>query len=147
MDAAAAQSAGTAESAEWHAFGYTADRRSERELIAWYERQIDAIIEKLNVKNVPDPLSIARAARDPRLLPGERGCDPQGQGRGSAALRAPRVKHAESGSNGEAAILRGRDPCNDGGDDDSHHDVEDQRAETDIEGVSGSAQAQGRNRL
>jgi indolepyruvate ferredoxin oxidoreductase len=42
-------------------FGYTAERRSERELISWYEQQIDAILAKLTAKNLPDLVAIARA--------------------------------------------------------------------------------------
>jgi indolepyruvate ferredoxin oxidoreductase len=46
-------------------FGYTAERRGERELIAWYEQQIDMILAKLNAKthpeNLPDLVAIARA--------------------------------------------------------------------------------------
>jgi indolepyruvate ferredoxin oxidoreductase len=42
-------------------FGYTAERRSERELIGWYERQTDAILAKLNARNLPDLVAIARA--------------------------------------------------------------------------------------
>jgi indolepyruvate ferredoxin oxidoreductase len=42
-------------------FGYTVERRSERELISWYEQQIDAILAKLTAKNLPDLVAIARA--------------------------------------------------------------------------------------
>jgi indolepyruvate ferredoxin oxidoreductase len=42
-------------------FGYTAERRHERELIAWYEALIDAAIGKLNAQTLPDLLAIARA--------------------------------------------------------------------------------------
>jgi indolepyruvate ferredoxin oxidoreductase len=42
-------------------FGYTAERRSERELVTWYERQIDTLIDRLNARNLPDLVAIARA--------------------------------------------------------------------------------------
>jgi indolepyruvate ferredoxin oxidoreductase len=42
-------------------FGYTAERRGERELITWYEREIDAMLAKLNARNLPELVAIARA--------------------------------------------------------------------------------------
>ena len=42
-------------------FGYTAERRAERELISWYEAQIDALLGKLGATHLPDLLKIARA--------------------------------------------------------------------------------------
>jgi indolepyruvate ferredoxin oxidoreductase len=42
-------------------FGYSAERRGERELITWYEREIDVMLAKLNAKNLPDLVAIARA--------------------------------------------------------------------------------------
>jgi indolepyruvate ferredoxin oxidoreductase len=42
-------------------FGYTAERRSERELIHWYEQEIAAMLERLNAKNLADLVAIARA--------------------------------------------------------------------------------------
>jgi indolepyruvate ferredoxin oxidoreductase len=42
-------------------FGYTAERRGERELIGWYEREIDTILAKLAAKKLPDLVAIARA--------------------------------------------------------------------------------------
>ncbi|WP_349644851.1 DUF6537 domain-containing protein, partial [Bradyrhizobium sp. USDA 3456] len=42
-------------------FGYTSERRSERELIAWYERQVEMMIAKVNAQNFGDALAIARA--------------------------------------------------------------------------------------
>jgi indolepyruvate ferredoxin oxidoreductase len=42
-------------------FGYTAERRRERELIGWYEREIDLMLQKLDAKNLPDLVAIARA--------------------------------------------------------------------------------------
>jgi indolepyruvate ferredoxin oxidoreductase len=42
-------------------FGYTAERRGERELICWYERQIELILAKLNARTLPDLVAIARA--------------------------------------------------------------------------------------
>jgi len=42
-------------------FGYTAERREERELISWYEAQINAVLGKLGAERLPDLLRIARA--------------------------------------------------------------------------------------
>jgi indolepyruvate ferredoxin oxidoreductase len=42
-------------------FGYTAERRAERELIGWYETQIDGLLGKLDTARLPDLLAIARA--------------------------------------------------------------------------------------
>ena len=42
-------------------FGYTAERRAERELIGWYEGQIDIVLGKLDAKHLPDLLAIAQA--------------------------------------------------------------------------------------
>jgi indolepyruvate ferredoxin oxidoreductase len=42
-------------------FGYTAERRGERELIGWYEREIDMILAKLDARSLPDLVAIARA--------------------------------------------------------------------------------------
>jgi indolepyruvate ferredoxin oxidoreductase len=42
-------------------FGFTAERRRERELIGWYEREIDLMLQKLDAKNLPDLVAIARA--------------------------------------------------------------------------------------
>jgi indolepyruvate ferredoxin oxidoreductase len=47
-------------------FGYTAERRHERELIAWYEALIEAMLAKLNAQNLPDLLAIARAPMEIR---------------------------------------------------------------------------------
>jgi indolepyruvate ferredoxin oxidoreductase len=47
-------------------FGYTAERRAERELIAWYERQIDSILDNVTSERLPDLLAIARAPMDIR---------------------------------------------------------------------------------
>jgi indolepyruvate ferredoxin oxidoreductase len=47
-------------------FGYTAERKAERELIAWYERQIDAILDNVTSERLPDLLAIARAPMDIR---------------------------------------------------------------------------------
>ena len=47
-------------------FGYTAERRRERELIGWYEQQIDTILAKLAAKDLPDLVAIARAPLDIR---------------------------------------------------------------------------------
>ncbi|WP_407177087.1 indolepyruvate ferredoxin oxidoreductase family protein [Bradyrhizobium sp. STM 3562] len=42
-------------------FGYTAERRAERELIAWYERQIEAMLGQLSLAKLPDLVAVARA--------------------------------------------------------------------------------------
>jgi len=47
-------------------FGYTAERRGERELIAWYEREIDLMLRKLDARNLPNLVAIARAPLDIR---------------------------------------------------------------------------------
>jgi indolepyruvate ferredoxin oxidoreductase len=47
-------------------FGYTAERRAERELIGWYEGQIGSLLGKLDAKRLPDLLTIARAPLDIR---------------------------------------------------------------------------------
>jgi indolepyruvate ferredoxin oxidoreductase len=47
-------------------FGYTAERKAERELIAWYERQIDTILDNVTSERLPDLLAIARAPMDIR---------------------------------------------------------------------------------
>jgi len=47
-------------------FGYTSGRQAERELIAWYERQIDTVLDKLTSERLPDLLAIASAPMDIR---------------------------------------------------------------------------------
>jgi indolepyruvate ferredoxin oxidoreductase len=47
-------------------FGYTAERRAERELIAWYERQIGTILDKIAPERRSDLLAIAKAPMDIR---------------------------------------------------------------------------------
>ncbi len=47
-------------------FGYTAERRAERDLIAWYEEQIDALLGRIDAQRMPDILAIARAPMDIR---------------------------------------------------------------------------------
>jgi indolepyruvate ferredoxin oxidoreductase len=47
-------------------FGYTAERRTERELIAWYESLIATMIDKLNQRNFSDLLAAAQAPMDIR---------------------------------------------------------------------------------
>jgi len=47
-------------------FGYTAERRTERALIGWYEEQIDRILGRLDPQRLPDLLAIARAPMDIR---------------------------------------------------------------------------------
>jgi indolepyruvate ferredoxin oxidoreductase len=42
-------------------FAYTAERRNERALIAWYEGQIDTMLDKLAPQTLPDLVAIARA--------------------------------------------------------------------------------------
>ncbi len=69
-------------------FGYTAERRAERELIGWYEGVIDQMLDGL------DRDASARSPRNrqgpdgyPRLRPGERGRDCKGEARGRASAR------------------------------------------------------------
>jgi indolepyruvate ferredoxin oxidoreductase len=47
-------------------FGYTADRRTERELIAWYESLIATMLEKIDDRSFPDLLAVARAPMEIR---------------------------------------------------------------------------------
>jgi indolepyruvate ferredoxin oxidoreductase len=47
-------------------FGYAAERRAERELIAWYERQIGTILDKIAPERRSDLLAIAKAPMDIR---------------------------------------------------------------------------------
>jgi indolepyruvate ferredoxin oxidoreductase len=47
-------------------FGYTAERRAERELIAWYEALIDTIISKLDAARLPDLVALAKAPMEIR---------------------------------------------------------------------------------
>jgi indolepyruvate ferredoxin oxidoreductase len=47
-------------------FGYAAERRAERELITWYERQIDTILDKIAPERRSDLLAIAKAPMDIR---------------------------------------------------------------------------------
>ncbi|WP_246179879.1 indolepyruvate ferredoxin oxidoreductase family protein [Microvirga thermotolerans] len=47
-------------------FGRTAERRTERALIGWYEEQIDRIVAHLEAGRLPDLLAIARAPMDIR---------------------------------------------------------------------------------
>ena len=47
-------------------FGHTAERRTERALIGWYEEQIDRIVANLDPGRLPDLLAIARAPMDIR---------------------------------------------------------------------------------
>ncbi|MFC4174938.1 indolepyruvate ferredoxin oxidoreductase family protein [Microvirga sp. GCM10011540] len=47
-------------------FGYTAERRTERALIAWYEKQIDMILDRLSADRLPDLVAIARAPMEIR---------------------------------------------------------------------------------
>jgi indolepyruvate ferredoxin oxidoreductase len=47
-------------------FGYTSERRAERELIAWYEQQIDIVLGKLKPERLPDLVAIARAPMEIR---------------------------------------------------------------------------------
>lgn len=47
-------------------FGYTVERRAERDLIAWYEGQIDAMLGGLDARRMPDIIAIARAPMEIR---------------------------------------------------------------------------------
>jgi len=47
-------------------FGYTAERRTERELIAWYEGLIDRMLGQLDAARLPDLVTIARAPMEIR---------------------------------------------------------------------------------
>jgi indolepyruvate ferredoxin oxidoreductase len=47
-------------------FGYTAERRTERELIAWYESLIATMLDKLDDRNFSDLLAVARAPMEIR---------------------------------------------------------------------------------
>jgi indolepyruvate ferredoxin oxidoreductase len=47
-------------------FGYTAERRTERELIAWYESLIATMIDKLDRRNFSDLLAVAQAPMEIR---------------------------------------------------------------------------------
>jgi indolepyruvate ferredoxin oxidoreductase len=47
-------------------FGYTAERRTERALIAWYEGQLDRILQNLDPQRFADLLAIAKAPMDIR---------------------------------------------------------------------------------
>jgi indolepyruvate ferredoxin oxidoreductase len=47
-------------------FGYTAERRSERALIAWYETIIDEILPRLDSGRMPDLIALAKAPMDIR---------------------------------------------------------------------------------
>jgi indolepyruvate ferredoxin oxidoreductase len=47
-------------------FGYTAERRTERALIGWYEAQIERILSQIDRQNFADLLTIAKAPMDIR---------------------------------------------------------------------------------
>jgi indolepyruvate ferredoxin oxidoreductase len=47
-------------------FGYTAERRSERELIAWYEGLIARMLGRLDAAHLPNLVAIAKAPMDIR---------------------------------------------------------------------------------
>jgi indolepyruvate ferredoxin oxidoreductase len=47
-------------------FGYTAERRTERELIGWYEGVIAQILDRLEAADLPDLVAIAKAPMDIR---------------------------------------------------------------------------------
>ncbi|MCA6126132.1 indolepyruvate ferredoxin oxidoreductase family protein [Bradyrhizobium sp. WSM 1704] len=47
-------------------FGYTAERRAERELIVWYEALIDTIITRLDAAPLPDLVALAKAPMEIR---------------------------------------------------------------------------------
>jgi indolepyruvate ferredoxin oxidoreductase len=47
-------------------FGYTAERRTERALIGWYEAQVERILQSLDGQRFADLLAIAKAPMDIR---------------------------------------------------------------------------------
>jgi indolepyruvate ferredoxin oxidoreductase len=47
-------------------FGYTAERRTERELIIWYEDLIKRILGQLDAARLPDLVAIAKAPMEIR---------------------------------------------------------------------------------
>jgi indolepyruvate ferredoxin oxidoreductase len=47
-------------------FGYTAERRAERELMAWYEGIIAQMLDKLGTAHLPDLVAIAKAPMEIR---------------------------------------------------------------------------------
>ncbi|MBR0937076.1 indolepyruvate ferredoxin oxidoreductase family protein [Bradyrhizobium jicamae] len=47
-------------------FGYTAERRAERELISWYEALIETMLGKLDAARLPDLIAIAKAPMEIR---------------------------------------------------------------------------------
>ncbi|MGY4329680.1 Pyruvate/2-oxoacid:ferredoxin oxidoreductase gamma subunit/uncharacterized small protein (DUF1192 family) [Bradyrhizobium sp. LB7.2] len=47
-------------------FGYTAERRAERELITWYDRVINRLLSGLDAAHLPDLIAIAKAPMDIR---------------------------------------------------------------------------------
>ena len=47
-------------------FGHTAERRAERELIAWYEGVIERILNGLSAAQLPDLVTIAKAPMEIR---------------------------------------------------------------------------------
>jgi indolepyruvate ferredoxin oxidoreductase len=47
-------------------FGYTAERRTERELISWYEGVIERMLRELDAARLPDFIAIAKAPMDIR---------------------------------------------------------------------------------
>src|SRR5262249_29680435 len=47
-------------------FGYTAERRAERELIAWYEKLVDRMLGKLDTAPGADLVAIAKAPMEIR---------------------------------------------------------------------------------
>ena len=42
-------------------FGYTAERRAERELVTWYEGAIDRMLDRLDATHLPELVAIAKA--------------------------------------------------------------------------------------
>ena len=48
------------------AFGYMAERRAERELIAWYEALIDVLLGKLDAQSLPELVAMAKSPMDIR---------------------------------------------------------------------------------
>jgi indolepyruvate ferredoxin oxidoreductase len=47
-------------------FGYSAERRTERALIGWYEDLVEEILAKLDARRMPDLLALARAPMEIR---------------------------------------------------------------------------------
>jgi indolepyruvate ferredoxin oxidoreductase len=47
-------------------FGYTAERRAERELIVWYQNLIERMLGRIDASRLPDLIAIAKAPMEIR---------------------------------------------------------------------------------